>query len=109
MQGDGVKSYKKVYISGPITGRANGNKEAFYRASIEIASRGSIPLDPHHICAHLPEGSKWVAYMRECIKAMMDADCLYMLSGWIRSRGARVEWLIAKLLGIPVFYAEERK
>jgi len=92
----------KVYISGPISSIPGGNKQAFYKASLDISFEGNIPLNPHDIGAHFPEGSSWVAYMRVCIPAICNADEIVMLNGWIRSRGARIEWILARILKIKV-------
>jgi hypothetical protein len=90
----------KVYISGPISGYPDGNRPAFLSASQELIHSGAIPINPHVIGAHLPAGSSWVAYMRVCIAALTEADEIVMLHGWWRSRGARVEWLLARVLKI---------
>jgi hypothetical protein len=95
---------KKVYISGPITGYPDGNRPAFLSAQKAIIHSGHIPLNPHVIGAHLPALSSWVAYMRVCIAALTEADEIVMLPGWVWSRGARVEWLVARVLKIKVRY-----
>ena len=41
---------------------------------------------------------------QDLLKLMLDAEAVYMLSGWSGSRGARIEWQLAQDLGIPVFY-----
>ena len=94
----------RTYISGPISGRPNGNQEAFSRAAEHLIISKRIPVNPHDVCAHLPASSPWRDYMRECIIALCRCQEIYMLRGWLRSRGARVEWLLAKVLGMKVFY-----
>jgi len=99
---------KRVYISGPITGRPNGNQEAFYAAAEHLLSLGHVPVNPHDVCYLLPAGSTWVDYMKECIIALCRCQEIYMLRDWWRSRGARVEWFLARVLGLRVNY-EPRK
>lgn len=94
----------KVYISGPISGKKDGNQPAFYAAALRIFKDGNIPVNPHDVCYLLPPGSTWLDYMRVDIKALVDCDEIYMLRGWWRSRGARLEWILAKLLGLRVRY-----
>lgn len=43
-------------------------------------------------------------YMKVDIKAMLECDAVLMLPGWIFSKGAMIEWIIAKLFKIKVFY-----
>lgn len=94
----------KTYISGPISGRPNGNQEAFFRASEHLIISKRIPVNPHKVCALLPASSTWAEYMRTNIPALCSCDEIYMLKDWWRSRGARVEWLLARVLGLKVRY-----
>ena len=95
----------RTYISGPISGRPNGNQEAFSRAAEHLLKCGYIPVNPHDVCYLLPPGSSWAEYMRTNIPALCRCQEIYMLKGWWKSRGARVEWVIARVLGMKVFYA----
>lgn len=95
---------KKIYISGPISGRPNGNRDLFDRAAISICKDYNYPINPHTIGAYLPAGSSWLAYMRVCIAALAEADAVLMLPGWLRSRGARLEWFIAWRMGLKITY-----
>lgn len=94
----------KVYISGPISGKEDGNQAAFYEAAYRIIKEGAFPVNPHDVGYFLPPGSSWLDYMRVDIKALVDCDEIYMLRGWWRSRGARLEWVIARGLGMKVRY-----
>lgn len=94
----------KVYISGPITGRPDGNQAAFYEAAERILKEGNYPVNPHDVCYLLPPGSTWIEYMKKNIPALLECDSIFMLRGWWRSRGARLEWMIAKSLGYEVKY-----
>ena len=94
----------KVYISGPISKIPDGNQSAFYAAATRIIEEGNIPVNPHDVTYLLPPGSSWVAYMKADIPALVDCDEIYMLRGWWRSRGARLEWVIAWGLGYKVRY-----
>jgi nucleoside 2-deoxyribosyltransferase len=92
----------KVYISGPISGIANGNREAFELHADYLRQVGVEPINPHEVTKHLPEGSEWIDFMRADISAMMEADAVLMLPEWLDSRGARIEFHLAFLLEIPV-------
>jgi len=95
---------KRVYISGPISSIPDGNQASFYAAATRIIEEGSLPINPHDVTFFLPPGSSWVAYMKADIPALCEADEIYMLRGWWRSRGARLEWVIAWGLGMKRRY-----
>ena len=97
---------KTIYISGKISGLADLNKPKFLAAKALIASKvaNCELINPHE----LPDDhdKSWEAYMRECIKAVCVSDVVFVLDDWKDSRGALVEVLIAKLLGLPVYEVE---
>jgi len=93
----------KVYISGPVTGLPENNKQAFQYYADRLESVGFETITPTSI---VPEGTDWHGAMRLCISAMMDADIVIMLSGWPHSKGAIIEHRIARELEIPVLYTE---
>jgi len=93
----------KVYISGPITGMPNDNRDAFKAAEKELAANGFEPVNPHTVWDALPfDCHSWQDYMRADIKALMDCDAVFMLEGWENSRVARLESFLACELGIAV-------
>ena len=95
----------KIYISGPISGRADLNREAFAKAAADLRAHGHEVVNPHEIINQERaerEGWEWVDYMREDIKALMTCDAICMLDGWQLSKGARVERYIAQELGFSV-------
>ena len=101
----------RVYISGPITGRADRNVQAFDHAAAQLSRLGFDSVNPHDVGKEIDTGffsgdeARWLAYMRADIKALVDCDALIMLDGWQFSRGATIEAILARDLGIPVFYS----
>ena len=101
-----------VYISGPISGRTDNNKQAFKAAASHLRAQfpGIKIINPLvHIQKKLErqfaakgKEPQWVDYTRDCIKKMLDADCVFFLSDWAKSDGASIERYIAKRLGIPI-------
>ena len=94
----------KVYVSGPISGIKNDNAEAFAAAFVALAAAGHDPVSPidigHDLECTMGRDPTWSEYMREDIKALMDCDGIYMLDGWEKSSGARLEEHIAMRLEI---------
>ena len=91
----------RVYISGPMTGRPNHNKPAFYAAAALLAEAGHIPVNPAEITAAMI-GAEWTDFMRADIKALCDCDAIALLPGWEMSQGAQLELHIAHRLGLAI-------
>lgn len=88
----------KVYISGPITGIAFGNRFAFMCARCGLELCGYEVVDPSDV--KLDDDATWADYMRADLKLLLDCDYIYMLEGWEDSKGARLERELAERLGI---------
>jgi hypothetical protein len=92
---------KKCYISGAITD-SKGYKEKFAKAEKEVKAMGMIPVNPV-VLPHKHDMS-WQSYMKEAIKAMLECDCVYMLRDCIQSKGAMIEFDLAKHLYMEIHY-----
>ena len=103
----------KVYVSGPITGHANLNRAAFDQAVAQLRELGLDAVNPHEIADPTPEiiaswtteDDRWSWFMRQDIKALVDCDAVYMIEGWQYSRGATIESMLARDIGLRVFYS----
>jgi nucleoside 2-deoxyribosyltransferase len=90
---------KKIYISGKITNNAN-YKADFEDAELALKSAGFQPVNPAE--ERLLDGATWADYMRHDIKLLCDCDAIYMLNGWRESAGAKIEYKLARDLGIEI-------
>ena len=88
----------RAYIAGPISNIAGLNKAAFDLAAARLMLKGYSVVNPHDLVAGL--NPTWSQAMRICIKALVDCDRIALLPGWGRSRGALLERMIARALGI---------
>lgn len=102
----------KIYISGPITNVENWQTafidaesalEEYYKDyffSIENPLRIARRIESAFALAGaVPE---YVDYMREDISTLVDCGTICMLPGWKRSKGARMEYRIAKILNMII-------
>lgn len=94
----------RIYISGRITGVSN-YEEKFAAAEREIKNG----IDPNAIIFNptklkLEGEPSWSDYMKCDICLLVDCDTIFMMKGWRRSKGARLEHHIAKKLGFTIIY-----
>ena len=95
--GGGVS--KTVYISGPMTGLPDLNRDAFAWAEAQVIAAGLTPVNPHTLC---DPSWDWNRCMRADVTALCACDALLLLPGWERSNGAQLELHIAHRLGLVV-------
>ena len=66
---------------------------------------GHTVLNP----AILPEGLSQEEYMRICIPMLNIADSIYMLTGWEKSVGAKIEHSLACQADKKIYYENQEK
>lgn len=92
-----------IYIAGPMTGLPNFNREAFFRKQMSLRLDGWTVISPHV----LPSGLKDTNYMDICMAMVRSANAVYMLRNWEESHGAYCEYVLAKKLGLDIYYEDE--
>lgn len=88
-----------LYVVGPVTGRGRLNEPAFRRAASALEAAGFSAVIPHET---VPSSADWRTAMRESIYAMLGCDGVARLPDWRSSKGARIESMLAKQIGMPV-------
>lgn len=113
----------KIYIAGPMRGKAFFNFPAFDAAKADLESKGFeviSPADLDRATGFDPEilGSDYDwTNIEKCDFSLMDAidrdvaalktcDTIYMLRGWKNSKGAKAEKALAEWIGLGVLYQE---
>ena len=102
---------KHVYLSGPMTGMPDLNREAFARAEERAYELGArYVFNPREHWGHTDRAPEW--YMRHDLHALvmekgdgLDGpahEVLLALPGYMCSKGARCEVMVAQLCGIKV-------
>jgi len=92
----------KVYIAGPMCGYPEYNYPAFHQAEQCLEVAGAEPLNPARNAVP-PEDAPRHFFLGEAISTMLEANCIVVLPGWQKSRGACLEMLIASELEMPVY------
>jgi hypothetical protein len=98
-----------AYISGPVTGYKNENREAFFSAEKKLAAEKYRVINPARIGDKVISKkplAKWPDFMREDLKYLLKCNSVYMLIGWKKSRGARIEHFLSKILEMKIIYQE---
>lgn len=92
-----------VYISGRITGDPD-YKEKF--DLMEKCLKNAAHFDVVNPTKEVPfnENWSWSDYMKQDVKLLADCDGIFMMKGWRRSKGARLERYLAKKLGLIIMY-----
>lgn len=97
---------KKIYISGPISGRdLQDRRRTFAAVAEDIYRMGDIPVNP--LDNGIPESFPWAEHMRRDLQMLLKCSAVCMLPGWKRSRGARLEHHVAEELGMDIFDYEK--
>jgi len=96
---------KHIYIAGPMTGLPEHNFPAFHAAADRLRQAGWDVVNPAENF-----GGRTDLPREDCLRAdvalLVDCDAVAVLGGWEDSRGAKLEYLLARELGMPVLGAE---
>ena len=115
---DVTKLKSPVYISGPITGMPEGNKQAFKDAEEYLTELGYLCINPRHLeipfclkwegrnpCKDINKkgGERlWDLMMKRSLAEMMECNSVALLEGWEQSKGAVIEYQLCGILNLPV-------
>jgi len=94
----------RIYIAGPMTGLPEHNFPAFDAAARRLEKDGwevVNPADNFGGLTSLPRAS----YLRIDMALLLQCDALALLPSWEDSVGARLEYLLARELELPIFDA----
>ena len=98
----------KIYIAGPMRNIQDNNFPAFYAAEKELESRKIWnPVNPARMDDELYADKEAIDYkeaMKRDLEEVFKCDAMYMLNGWSKSQGARVEHELAVYLNLYIMY-----
>lgn len=93
---------KKIYLAGPMTGLPEFNYPAFHAAAKQLRDLGHEVLNPAE--NPVPVCGTWQGYMRMALAQLVQCECIVLLPGWVDSRGALIERMLAQVLQMDVVH-----
>lgn len=97
----------KIYISGSISAKTNKevekNLQRFIDKKEELTQLG---IDAYNPAEGEPANKEWEYYLARDIDVLYkrDFDAIYMMKGWEKSLGARLEKEVALNLRLKIIY-----
>lgn len=99
------------YLSGPMTGLPDYNREAFdrayeglYKAKVKVRSPHLTPWP--EMQTQMNDEEIWQYFMRRALELELTCTGIILLEGWPSSKGAVLEMNIAASLKMPVFFLD---
>lgn len=106
----------KIYIAGPMSGIADHNFPAFDSAREALVHEGHTVVSPADLTRRyrllelpLSDKERYARAMRIDITELMTCDAVYVLPGFRKSRGCKVELSIARVLAMPIISFSTRQ
>ena len=101
---------KTVYLSGAMDGKPDLNRAAFAEEESAAYDQGADwvfnPCEYYRIKDQMPDWPRG-KFMRNDMRALLDADVLVALDDADESRGARLEMMVAQACGIEIMRASD--
>ena len=99
-------SKKKIYISGPIAHYdLDERKLAFLKVYHELSAKGHEPVNPFD--NGVEQGNHYQVHMKADIKMLLECDAIYMMPGWYKSKGCKLELDVASSCGLEIIIPHE--
>jgi hypothetical protein len=99
----------KLYLSGPMTDQPDYNHPAFHQAAAKLREMGHEVLSPAEDEYGAPRSlsveanDNWIALMRRAIPMLCSCEAMVQIGNWWDSRGAKLEFEVARGLEMQVY------
>jgi Domain of unknown function (DUF4406) len=94
-----------VYISGRVTGLPRESTEKkFKKAASLLYASNMNPVNP---LEHTLEEDTTKEAMQKLLPVLQECDAIMMLADWEFSEGAKIEFQLAKYIGLHILFEEE--
>src|SRR5699024_9677252 len=106
---DALAMSRRIYIAGPMSRHPGFNYNAFARAEAQLIALGDEPVSPADPAQRDPDdadrlapGVSYEDCLAQAVERLLSADAVALLPGWAQSRGARLEVVLARRLGMKI-------
>ena len=98
-----MRRKNRCYISGPITGVEN-YLEIFDKWEFDVVqTTGWTVINPARVNYEMPSNTEYEEYMDMCETMLGMCDRIFLIPGWMRSKGCVFERHYAKIHGLKIF------
>lgn len=96
---------KRIYLSGPISGKdLDERRQVFAKVKKAIEEKGYEVFNPME--NGLPHDADTHQHMYRDMCLLLQCDGIYMMEGWLHSKGCKLEFDVATAIGIDVWFEE---
>ena len=105
---------RSIYIAGKYSAETEAGEDDNIRAAAAVAAQylkdGWAVFCPHTMTQIIdrefnrPREMEWEDWLTADIHWISKCDAIHMLPGWRESKGARIEYLVAKGLGLRIIF-----
>jgi hypothetical protein len=95
-----------IYISGQISGLPEAEALSNFakaKSQLQLMHPDATIISPMHDIKHEHDKS-WESYMKEDIGELLKCNTIALLPNWGKSKGAKLEYLIATHLDLDVIF-----
>src|SRR5579872_2007966 len=90
----------KIYLAGPMRGLPDLNFPEFHKYAAYLRSQGHEVFSPAEV--RVPQDNIRAVFALEMDWLCREAEAIYLMPGWSRSRGASAERALAEALDLKV-------
>ena len=99
-----ISQNQPVYLSGPMTGLPDYNRAAFNLRAEAFRAAGYTVNNPAEISVTHGTSKSYGFYFKRALRMLLNSDVVYIFGDITQSKGALMEWDVAKMAEIPVVW-----
>lgn len=104
-----ISTTQTVYLSGPMTGLPDYNREAFNMRAEAFKQQDYTVRNPADISITHGTDKAYTFYLKRALRMMLEADVVYVFGDWHKSKGCWFELWVAETLGMTIVFETEGK
>lgn len=97
-----IDKTQTVYLSGPMTGLPDYNREAFNLRAEAFRAAGYTVKNPAEISVTHGTDKSYGFYFKRALRLMLESDVVYVFGDTSNSVGVQMELTVAEMAGMPV-------